>query len=261
LAAGDGGGVTTALLFRGRVMHARLRPRRHVFSYPVFFLRFRVDAIDRLACRFLSVDRFNLVSFHRRDHGPRDGSDLLVWIRALLDREGCGFADGDIWLQTFPRVLGYVFNPVSFWLCHDREGRLRVVLCEVNNTFGEHHNYLLAHADGRQIRPDDVMQARKIFHVSPFFPVAGGYRFGFAPDESSTLFRIDYEDDAGKLLLTSVSGEGEPLRPGALLRCFLAHPWMTVLVIVRIHWQALRLWRKGVPFFAKPVPPTQETSR
>lgn len=261
MAAGDGGGVTTALLFRGRVMHARLRPRRHVFSYPVFFLRFQVDAIDRLACRFLSVDRFNLVSFHRRDHGPRDGGDLLVWIRALLDREGCGFADGEIWLQTFPRVLGYVFNPVSFWLCHDREGRLRVVLCEVNNTFGEHHNYLLAHADGRPIRPDDVMQARKIFHVSPFFPVAGGYRFRFAPNESSTLFRIDYEDDAGKLLLTSVSGGGEPLRAGALLRCFLAHPWMTVLVIVRIHWQALRLWRKGVPFFSKPVPPTQETSR
>jgi len=242
-------------------MHARLRPRRHVFSYPVFFLRLRVDAVDRLACCFLSVDRFNLVSFHRRDHGPRDGSDLLVWIRALLDREGCGFADGDIWLQTFPRVLGYVFNPVSFWLCHDRAGKLRVVVCEVNNTFGEHHNYLLAHPDGRPIGPGDVMQARKIFHVSPFFPVAGRYSFRFAPAEASSVFRIDYEDDEGKLLLTSVSGKAQPLRAAALLRCFLAHPWMTVLVIVRIHWQALRLWRKGIPFFSKPVPPTQETSR
>ncbi len=261
MAAGDGSGVGTALLFRGRVMHARLRPRRHVFSYRVFFLRFRVDAMDRLACPFLSVDGFNLVSIHRRDHGPRDGSDLMDWIRGLLEREGCGFADGEIWLQTFPRVLGYVFNPVSFWLCHDREGRLRAVLCEVNNTFGEHHNYLLAHADGSPIRTDDVMQARKIFHVSPFFPVSGRYSFRFAPARESSVFRIDYEDDEGKLLLTSVSGQGESLRAAALLRCFFAHPWMTVLVIVRIHWQALRLWRKGIPFFSKPVPPTQETSR
>jgi DUF1365 family protein len=261
LATGDGGGVGDVLLFRGRVMHARLRPRQHVFSYPIFFLRLRVDALDRLSCRFLSVDGFNLVSFHRRDHGPRDGSDLLPWIRDLLAREGCGFADGEIWLQSFPRVLGYVFNPVSFWLCHDREGGLRAVLCEVNNTFGEHHNYLLAHEDGRLIRADDVMQARKIFHVSPFFPVSGRYSFRFAPAEASTVFRIDYEDDEGKILLTSVSGQGQPLRAAALLRCFLAHPWMTMLVIVRIHWQALRLWRKGIPFLSKPVPPTQETSR
>lgn len=242
-------------------MHARLRPRRNVFSYGVFFVRFPVDAPESLRGPLFSVDRFNLVSFHRRDHGARDGSDLTAWIRGILEREGVASADGAIWLQTFPRVLGYVFNPVSFWLCHDRDGRLRAVLCEVNNTFGEHHNYLLAHADERPIEPGDTLFARKVFHVSPFFEVAGTYRFQFDTSPEATLIRIDYEDAQSRLLLTSVSGVAAPLGTRTLLGALARHGWMTFAVIARIHWQALRLWLKGVPFFSKPVPPAQETTR
>lgn len=251
----------TARLYRGEVAHARHRPVRNAFRYPVFFLRFRIDRMDDLAVAGLSVDRFNLTSVHRRDHGPRDGSDLERWVRDLLRREGCDHADGSVWLQTFPRVLGYVFNPVSFWLCHDRQERLRAVLCEVSNTFGERHNYLLTHPDGRPIESGDWLEARKAFHVSPFFPVDGGYRFRFSDDGTRAHFRIDYGDDGGTLLATSIAGEGRALTGTGLARCILAQPFMTAVVMARIHWQALRLWLKGAPFFRKPALPAQETTR
>jgi DUF1365 family protein len=248
-------------LFFGNVMHSRLRPRRNRFRYRVFFLRVPVDRPEALERPLLSVERFNLFSFHRGDHGPRDGSALEPWIRALLAREGIDSADGEIWLQTFPRVLGYVFNPVSFWLCHDRAGALRAVLCEVNNTFGEHHNYLLAHPDHRPIVDGDRLAARKVFHVSPFCEVRGGYRFRFQFREGACAVRIDYHDADGLLLATAVSGRPAPLGTRNLLRAFVLYPWMTLGVILRIHWQALRLWLKGVPFHAKPFPPSEETTR
>jgi hypothetical protein len=255
------GGAAVPALFFGDVMHARLRPRRNRFRYGVFFLRLRIDEPLGLRRALLSVNRFNLFSFYLRDHGPRDGSALELWIRALLAREGVRTADGEIWLQAFPRVLGYVFNPVSFWLCHDRAGALRAVVCEVNNTFGEHHNYLLAHPDERPIGPGDWLTARKVFHVSPFCEVSGGYRFRFelAPDVAS--IRIDFHDGDGPLLVTAVRGRAAALNGRSLLRAFVFYPWMTLGVILRIHWQALRLWRKGVPFFSKPLPPAQETTR
>ncbi len=256
-----GGNGSLAALFTGSVMHARVRPRENRFRYGVFYLRVRVGAEDSLRRAFLSVDRFNLLAFHRRDHGPRDGSPLEPWIRDLLTREGCGFADGDIELQMFPRVLGYVFNPVSFWFCHDRDGRLRAVLCEVNNTFGEHHNYLMVHPDGRPIEPTDSLMAQKVFHVSPFLAVKGRYRFQFRTDPADTRVRIDYEDEDGTMLVTSVSGSARALSAGSLLRCFVGYPWMTLGVILRIHWQALKLWWKGVPFFRKPAAPLRETTR
>jgi hypothetical protein len=248
-------------LFFGDVMHSRLRPRRNRFRYGVFFLRLRVDDPQAIRRALLSVNRFNLFSFFLRDHGPRDGSALEPWVRALLAREGVRSADGEIWLQAFPRVLGYVFNPVSFWLCHDRASALRAVVCEVSNTFGEHHNYLLAHPDERPIRPDDCLAARKVFHVSPFCEVSGGYRFRFELAPDAAAIRIDYHDASGPLLATAVRGRAAALTDRNLLRAFALYPWMTLGVILRIHWQALRLWLKGVPFFSKPLPPAQETTR
>jgi hypothetical protein len=244
----------------GQVMHRRLRPAENRFVYGVFYLRVPVDDVRSLARPLLSVNRWNLLSFHERDHGPRDGSALEPWIRALLARHGVA-ADGEIVLQAFPRVLGYVFNPVSFWLCHDRTGALRAVLAEVNNTFGESHNYLIARPDGGPIGEVDWLEARKVFHVSPFCRVEGRYRFLFGGQGRRNLARIDYHDGEGRLLVTSIAGEAEPLTTRALLRAFLLHPWMTVGVVLRIHWQALRLWLKRVPFFAKPLPPAEETTR
>jgi DUF1365 family protein len=248
-------------LYVGRVMHHRLRPAANRFVYPVFFLSIPLSRVEALENRWCSVNRWNLVSFRFADHGACDGSHPLAWIRALLAREGLAAADGEVWLQTFPRVLGYVFNPVSFWFCHDRDARLRAVLAEVSNTFGERHSYLLAHPDGRPIRPEETLAARKRFHVSPFFPVAGDYRFRFVRREQRALVRIDYHDGAGDLLHTSVSGEAVPYSAGALASAFLSHPWMTAMVIARIHWQAAKLWAKRVPFFSKPAAPAVEVTR
>ena len=165
--------------------------------------------------------------------------------------------------KAFPRMLGYVFNPVSFWYCHDRAGDLVAVLAEVNNTFGERHNYLVAHADGRPIRAGETLDARKVFHVSPFMAVQGHYRFRFhaRPGDPRILARIDHADAGGDLLHTAISGRVLPLTAPRLARAFFGYPWMTLGVMARIHWQALRLWLKRVPFFSKPQPPFEETTR
>ena len=251
-----------ARLYFGEVMHARLRPAPNRFVYPVFFLRVPLSDPESLRGVLFGLNRWNLFGFDFRDHGARDGTSPLAWIRALLEREGMGDVDGEVWLQAFPRVLGYVFNPVSFWFCHDRAGGLRVILCEVNNTFGERHHYLLAQPGGGAIPPGAALSARKVFHVSPFCAVKGDYRFHFYEGEDGrVLARIDYADDEGDLLHTSVSGRAAPFTTAALARAFMVYPWMTVLMILRIHWQAARLCVKRVPFFSKPLPPVEDVSR
>lgn len=261
VACGDRLVVATPAIYFGTVVHHRLRPCRHRFHYPVYFLRVPVDDIDSLRRPLFSVDRFNVFSFYRKDHGPRDGSDLGLWIRDLLAREGLANVTKHVELQAYPRVLGYVFNPVSFWFCRDDDGVLRAVLCAVNNTFGESHSYLVAHPDGRPLTRSDTLTARKVLHVSPFFPTTGEYRFRFHDEGKRTLARIDYGDADGALLLTSVTGTGEPLTSGRLVYAFFRYPWFTLGVIARIHYQALKLWLKRVPFFSKPAPPSQELTR
>ena len=251
-------------LCTGRVFHKRLRPVEHLFSYAVFFLRVPLSQVDRIGNRWLSRNRLNLLSFVDRDYGPRDGSSLEAWMRALLKREGICTADGEIVLQTFPRLLGYVFNPISVWYCHDRAGQLRAALCEVNNTFGERHNYLVVHDDQRPIEAGDWLSARKVFHVSPFCAVKGHYRFRFEQSAGRAFAQIDYFDgkgDADKLLVTTLHGKPEILTPRAALQAFLQHPLMTFAVVFRIHSQALRLWLKRLPYFRKPEPPSFETTR
>jgi DUF1365 family protein len=219
-----------------------------------------------LPSRLCSRNRFNLMSFYDRDHG--DGkTPLLQWIDQLLKSEQVEDADGEIWLQTFPRVLGYVFNPVSFWYCHRRNGELRAIVCEVNNTFGERHCYLLD--TGGAMPWGVLLAAKKVFHVSPFCAVEGNYRFRFMRTTQTIdsrnieriVARIDYDDNEGPLLLTSVSGVLSPLSNASATEAFLRHPLMTIGVIARIHWQALRLFIKRVPFFSKPLPPSSSLSR
>lgn len=249
-------------LFMGSVMHQRLRPVRHGFRYPVFFLRFPLSRSAELANRVFSINRFNLLSFHHADHG--DGGDPESWVRGILAAEGVAGADGEIVLQTFPRVLGYVFNPVSFWYCHARDGALKAIVVEVNNTFGERHCYLLEDA-GRDLRGGMSLSARKVFHVSPFFEVVGGYRFRFLAARrehcARVVARIDYHDDDGDLLITALSGQAQEFSPRNLLRACVAMPLMTLAVTLRIHWQALLLAVRRVPIMGKPRPPEHLVSR
>lgn len=257
-----------AELCSGRVFHKRFRPVEHQFSYKVFFLRLPLSRLNELGNRWLSRDRFNLLSFSTKDYGPRDGSSLETWMRDLLFREGIDSADGETVLQTFPRLFGYVFNPISVWYCFDKTGQLRAALAEVSNTFGERHNYLVAHSDQRPILAGDWLTSRKVFHVSPFCDVKGHYRFRFEQIAGRAFAQIDYYDvssatptDAEKLIVTTVHGAAVPLTSRAALLAFLGHPLMTFGVVARIHWQALKLWLKRVPFFTKPEPPSLETTR
>ena len=234
-------------LLIGHVMHHRLRPTVNAFVYPVFFIQLPLADLSAGNGPIFSVDRNNLLSFHQKDHGPRDGSPLLPWIQSLLRERGLP-DDGEIVLQCFPRVLGYVFNPVSFWFCRDGGGALMAVLAEVNNTFGGRHSYLLHNADGTPLRDGQEIRATKEFHVSPFNDIEGGYRFRFHLDRPVPLARIDYDDAEAELLLTSISGKPRAWSTAALLGAFLKMPFLTAGVMFRIHWQALKLWLKGVPF-------------
>lgn len=249
----------------GVVRHTRLRPVRNRFAYRVFYLRLPLRALGQgtFSCRWMSRNRFNLLSFHDRDHG--DGQRPLTdWIDTLLRREGIEDADGEIWLQAFPRVLGYVFNPVSFWFCHRADGALRAIVCEVNNTFGERHCYLLE--TGADIANGRELKASKAFHVSPFCRIEGEYRFRFLDRTDAGLpmqsvARIDYHDDDGPLLNTSISGAAAPLTDRGVLKAFFTHPMMTAGVMAKIHLQALKLWLRRVPFHVKPEPPASSLSR
>jgi len=240
-----------AQLATGVVRHRRLRPAPNAFDYSTFFLLLPMRALRDRPDAALARNRAGLVSFHDRDHG--DGrADALAWAEGLLAAEGIADADGEIWLQTYPRVLGYAFKPVSFWYCHRADGGLAAVLAEVNNTFGERHVYLLA---GPGLGFGHEQRARKVFHVSPFCSVEGDYRFRFMRTADRIVARIDHDDETGPLLQTSVSGMLTPLTRACARRAFFGMPLMTLGVIARIHWQALRLWRKRVPFYSKPRPP------
>jgi uncharacterized protein len=255
------------LLARGQVRHARRRPAMHRFAYRVFFLRLplRTLAAQPPAWRWLKFNRPAIFAINDADHG--DGRPLLDWIDGLLRGAGIDDADGEIWLHTFPRVAGYVFNPVSFWIAHRADGALRAIVCEVNNTFGERHAYLLAHPDGRTLTWGEELTATKALHVSPFCSMQGQYRFRLmlapARDAHPARFvaRIDYDDEQGPLLETSISGELGALTDRALARAFLAFPLFTLGVIARIHWQAAKLWFKRVPYFTQPADPAQSLNR
>jgi DUF1365 family protein len=243
-----------ALAF-GVIRHVRLHPAHHAFAYPCFFLRLRMDGLPQqgdLPAGF-GLNRRGLISFHDRDHGAGDGHSL-AWVRGLLAEGGIDDADGPIWLHTFARVLGYAFKPVSFWYCHRADGRLRAIVCEVNNTFGERHAYLLAHRN-QPLRNGEDLTAAKSFFVSPFFRVEGEYRFRFMNPPGRTVARIDYHDGDTALLNTSMSGIYAPLDARAMLRALFGYPMFTFGVIVRIHYHALRLWLKRVPLVSKPASP------
>jgi DUF1365 family protein len=245
------------LIGTGTVRHLRVRPVSHAFEYPTYFMLLPMRTLREAPSLDLRRNRFGLLSFHDRDHGE-GGHDALAWLEGLLRSEGVTDADGEIWLHTYPRVLGYVFKPVSFWYCHRADGSLAAAVAEVNNTFGERHCYLLA---GDGVGFGREMQSRKVFHVSPFCSVAGHYRFRFMRTADRTVARIEHGDEGGPLLFTSVSGRLAPLTPRSTRKAFFGMPLMSLGVIARIHWQALQLWLKRVPFLHKPAAPQAFTTR
>ncbi|MBU3562219.1 DUF1365 domain-containing protein [Polynucleobacter sp. Tro8-14-1] len=253
----------------GVVKHQRLRPAKNAFGYGVFTIsipmRTRNANPNLLNQNGLSDNRWGLCAFFDNDHGLGE-SNSLAWIEKILADNHVQHVDGEIWLQTFPRVLGYVFNPVSFWICTRADGKVQAVLAEVNNTFGERHCYLLHKDSGEALHSGETLSSKKVFHVSPFCAVRGDYHFRFLfPQDSSSgknnVCRIELHEDGQPLINTSISGTSRPLSRANIMLALLRYPLMSLGVIFRIHWQALKLWVKGVPFHSKPKPPELEVSR
>jgi DUF1365 family protein len=254
-----------AMIGFGQVTHARVRPKPHAFVYSTFFLMLPMRSLTKAQTLALPTrDAFTLnrpgaISFHDIDHGDgRTATEggAVAWLDELLQAQGITDATGEVWLHCYPRVLGYTFKPVSFWYCHTDDHTLRAIVVEVNNTFGERHCYLLD-------RPHYGVEQRanKVFHVSPFCEVQGDYRFRFMRTADHTVARVDHDDAQGPLIETRISGALEPITRAALRRALWRYPMMTLMVMARIHWQALKLWCKHVPFFHKPAPPKDFVSR
>ena len=245
-------GMTDAphILF-GDVMHARLFPKKNAFRYGIYYIAIPLSNKTDLP---IARNRFAPLSFYDRDHGECDESSLEKWARTILARYGLDKVDGDITLVCMPRVIGYVFTPVSFWICRDKDSTVRAVICEVNNTFGERHSYLCAHPDQRPLTGMDILKGEKLFHVSPFLERAGHYtfRFDFSNDKFGAWIDF-YNEEGHKKLVTSLIGTFQPMSKKTLRHAFWTYPLVTFKAILLIHWQALKIVTKSIGYIPKPA--------
>ncbi|WP_431275893.1 DUF1365 domain-containing protein [Variovorax ureilyticus] len=249
-------------LYAGSVMHRRLRPVAHRLRYRVFWLLVDLDELPALSrrLRLFSLDRFNVFSLRQRDYG--DGGALRARVEQLLRASGLS-AEGAIHLLTMPRLLGYAFNPLNVYFCHRPDGVLHAVLYEVNNTFGARHTYLIE-VNGAADRPEHIVQhCAKQLHVSPFLDLDMRYRFDIdppRPDKESLRVGVTASDLGGTVLTAVLDARRQPLNDLALLRTLVFFPFVTLKVIVAIHWEAMWLWLKGLRPRANPgAPPTEVT--
>ncbi len=245
----------------GETFHGRRGAVENAFRYSVDYVLVDGEAQGRGPVGF-GRNRGGLASLHDRDHGGAPGEGRgAKWAREVLAANGLGRVTvGRLELLAQPRVMGHVFNPVSFWLAHDAEGRLRVVIAEVTNTYGDRHSYLCHRDDLEPIERTDTLAATKIFHVSPFQPVEGGYTFRFDIRPDKIGIWIDYSNGNGGLIAT-LTGKRRPLTTFAMIASAVRRPMGSRRVLGLIHWQALKLWWKGAQFRTRPHPPAEEVTR
>lgn len=249
-------------LVPGTVMHARMKPKPHRFTYRVFNLLIDIDRLAEAgrASRFFGIGAgFNLASFRPSDHGDGtvgdDAFSLRRHVERLLAPTGVDLAGGRVLLLCYPRILGFVFNPISVYFCYDADQALVAVIYEVRNTFGEMHSYVAPVVAGELSEAGLRQERDKLFYVSPFLDMALRYHFRLLPPGDQVRLRILETDAAGPILAATFTGRREPLTTTTLMRECLAMPLMTLKVVAGIHWEALKLWLKGVGLRTRPEPP------
>ncbi len=239
----------TSSIYNGTVIHKRFKPKVHFFKYKVFSILVDLFELDSLGKKinFFSYNRFNLISFFDKDHGDRDGSSLIEWVKKNLKDKKINTTDIKIRLLCYPRILGYVFNPLSIFFVYDKSDNLISVLYEVKNTFGEQHTYIF------KVQNNNLLQhnCSKKFHVSPFIEMECNYFFRtLKPAEKISVVIDQYQMDE-KILYASQDGERVDFTSSELIKSYLKHPLMTFKIISAIHFEAFKLWAKGIKFIKK----------
>lgn len=238
-------------IYTGDVTHVRLRPVHHKLRYPVFSLLIDLDELELLnsKLKFFSQNRLNVLSIHDKDHGTTKGRSIREDIRQLLAQSGFNPQDWRVTMLCYPRVFGYVFNPITVYFCRGAADDIRIIIYEVNNTFGERQHYLAP------VRRDEsgicLHGCAKTMTVSPFNRCQGDYRFHLREPGEDVVISILYRDHNGPLLRAMFAGKRQPMSDGTLVRTLFSFPLLTFKVIAAIHFEALKLWLKGVPFIGR----------
>tara|TARA_B100000900_G_scaffold317416_1_gene276445 strand:+ start:776 stop:1537 length:762 start_codon:yes stop_codon:yes gene_type:complete len=237
-------------IYNGTVIHKRFKPKKHFFKYSVFSLLIDLSELKELdkKIKFFSFNKFNLLSFYEKDHGHRDGSSLIGWIKKNLDENNINSKNVRIKLLCYPRIFGYVFNPLSVFFIYDTNEKLTSILYEVKNTFGEQHTYIFKVKDDASLF---LHNCPKKFHVSPFIDMNCNYFFRILkPGEKMSVIIDQYQTDE-KILYASQDGKRADFTSRELLKSYLKHPFMTFKIISAIHYEAFKLWTKGIKFIKK----------
>ena len=241
--------IKSSNIYIGKVVHKRFKPKEHFFKYNVFSLLIDLDELEIInnEIRIFSYNRFNLISFFDKDHGPRDGSPVKEWVLKNLETINIFNKNVKIKLLCFPRIFGYVFNPLSIFFIYDDESKLISILYEVKNTFGEQHAYVFKTTDEKVVQNN----CKKKFHVSPFIEMDCEYFFKILKPDNKLSVVIDQYDKEGKIFFASQDGQAIEFNAKNLINSFLSHPLMSFKIILAIHFEAFRLWIKGVKLIKK----------
>ena len=236
-------------IYNGQVIHKRFKPKVHSFKYSVFSLLIDLSELKLLdkKVNFFSYNKFNWISFYDKDHGDRDGSSLINWVQKNLRKNNISTENIKIKILCYPRIFGYVFNPLSVYYVYNSNENLISILYEVKNTFGEQHTYIFrVEKDANLIETT----CSKKFHVSPFIEMDQTYSFLIKPPSDRLSIKISQSGKDGKTLIATQNGEAVELNDINLLKCMVTHPLMTLKVIIGIHWEAFRLVLKGIKFYS-----------
>ncbi len=244
--------INSSCIYTGQVIHKRFKPKEHFFSYKVFSLLIDLSELHLLdsELKLFSYNKFNLLSFYDKDHGPRDGTSLISWVKSNLNKKNINTDEIKIKILCYPRIWGYVFNPLSVFFIYDKSSNLISILYEVKNTFGEQHTYAFKIDKNNQLLDHSCS---KKFYVSPFIEMNCSYNFKILKPENKLSVVINQNDSSGKILFASQDGSKKDLNNKNLMISYMSHPLMSFKIIGAIHFEALKLWLKGVKLVKKKI--------